>query len=233
MADDIRTTLAVWRPSRQWTVLYEHSPYAPALWALLFDPSESLTAAEHFGPEWERISAQTVMVDHVVGYRTTAGKDKERLVARLEQARTFPMVWRALSLTKALALSLLALPSSWPVRLDASTVTIARGGQYADLMGAAIQAASELGARALRDETEALRALLAMAHGLNPETILAAPSSFFEPHLPWPRDAATIAYALLGKPVECPTSHLEHMTRARQEWGQRWVSVLSNPSQEH
>ena len=72
-----------------------------------------------------------------------------RVLARLEQARNYPTVWRALSLTKALALALLALPSTWPLRLDASSVTMARGGQYADLMGAAIQAASELGTRTL------------------------------------------------------------------------------------
>jgi hypothetical protein len=223
MADELRTTLAVWRPSQRWTVLFEHTPYAPALWALLFDPSETLTAADHFGDEWGRISAQSVMVDHVIGYRTTAGKAKERLVARLEQARNYPSVWRALSLTKALALALLALPATWPLRLDASSVTISRGGQYADLMGAAIQAATELGTRTLKDETEALRALLAMAHGLNPETVLSAPTSFADPHLPWVQDGGAIAYALLGKPIECPTSHLEQMTKARNEWSQRWL----------
>lgn len=222
MADDLRTTLAVWRPSQRWTVLFEHTPYAPALWALLFDPSETIMATEHFGEAWGDISAQTVMVDHVIGYRTTAGKAKERLVARLEQARNYSTVWRALSLTKALALALLAIPAAWPLRLDASDVTIARGGQYADLMAAAVQAASELGNRALNDETEALRALLAMAHGLNPETILAAPSSFATPQLPWTQEGASISYALLGKPVECPTSHLEPMSKARHEWASRW-----------
>ncbi len=229
MADELRTTLAVWRPSQRWTVLFEHTPYAPALWALLFDPSETLTAADHFGEEWDQISAQSVMVDHVIGFRTTAGKAKERLVARLEQARNYPTVWRALSLTKALALALLAIPAQWTLRLDASSVTISRGGQYADLMGAAIQAASELGNRTLKDETEALRALLAMAHGLNPETVLTPPSSFYEPQLPWTQDGAAISYALLGKPVECPTSHLEQMTKARQEWAttyDKYVATL-------
>lgn len=219
--DDLTTTLAVWRPSRQWTMLFKHEPYAPALWSLLFDPTETLMASTHFAAEWPEISARAVIADHVVGYRTTAGQARERLVARLDPVRTFEEGWRAFSLTRALALSLAAIPADWPLRFDASAVTLARGSRYGDLMAAAISAASDLAAKPPASEDEALRLLLAMAHGMNPETLLVAPAHTVAT-MPWPRDGTTVGYELLGTPVDCPTSHVETMTRARRQWESRW-----------
>lgn len=216
------TTLAVWRPSRQWTILFQHEPYASALWALLFEPGELLMASERFGAEWPHVSAEAVIADHVVGYRTTTGLGRERLVARLDRVRGFPEAWRAFSLTRALALALAAIPAEWPLRLDASNVTLSRGSRYADLLAAAVSAATDLGNSPPNTEGDALRLLLAMAHGMNPETPLLAPLTETFSALAWPPDGVLVSYELLGKPVDCPTSHVESMTRARHQWQASW-----------
>ncbi len=222
--DDLTTTLAVWRPSRQWTILFEHDPYAPALWALLFDPSETLKASERFGAEWPRISAESVIADHVVGYRTTAGLGRERLVSRLGPLRAFGEAWRAFSLTSALALSLAAIPADWPLRFDGSKATLRHGARYSDLMGSAIKVAAALGSSPPPSDADALRALVDIAHGMNPETLLRAPDPSATPTLEgaWPKEGTTVSRALLGTPVDCPTSHVEAMTRARRRWEARW-----------
>ncbi|MDQ4074743.1 MAG: hypothetical protein M3220_00700 [Chloroflexota bacterium] len=218
------TTLAVWRPSHQWTVLFEHEPYAPALWALLFDPPERLHASERFGKEWPRISAEAVITDHVAGYLTTVGQARERLVERLGQVRTLPEAWRAFSLTRALALSLAAIPANWPLRFDASTVTLRQGGRYGDLLEAAIESAKKLAADPPENDAEAVQLLVRIAHGMNPETPLVAPDSEVIAHLDatWPEEGTTVSRALLGIPVDCPTSHVEAMTHARRNWIASW-----------
>lgn len=222
--DDLTTTLAVWRPSRQWTILFEHAPYAPALWALLFEPSETLKASERFGAEWPRISAEAVVAEHVVGYRTTVGLARERLVSRLGPLRAFGEAWRAFSLTSALALSLAGIPADWPLRFDGSAATLRHGGRYSDLMSGAIQVAAALGSNPPPSDVEALVSLVNIAHGMNPETLLRAPEKTTLPALDgaWPREGAIVSRALLGSPVDCPTSHVEAMTRARRRWEARW-----------
>ncbi len=221
---ELKTVLSVWRPSRQWTILFDHEPYAPALWALLFDPTETLMASTHFGEEWPRRSAEAVQADHVIGYRSSAGQARERLVARLEPLRAFPEAWRAFSLTRALALSLAAIPSEWPLRFDASSVTLHHGGRYTELIAAAVQAAARLASDPPQRDAEAVDVLVAMAHGLNPETLLHPPvaAGGAQAELAWPRDGTVVARALLGRPVDCPTSHVEAMTRARRHWEARW-----------
>lgn len=221
--DALTTTLSTQRPTGSWTILFKHRPYAPALWALLFDPEERVLADVHFGDQWPRISAQSVITNHVVGYRTRARDAKERLVARLEPVHRFPEAWRAFSLTRALALALAAVPGEWPIRFDASSATLARGSRYSDLMATAIAAASELATRPPRSDEEALRVLMRMSNGLNPETTLQAadgPSTFVTRG--WPEDGATVRKQLLGTAVECPTSHVEAMTRARRRWEATW-----------
>lgn len=218
------TSLGVWRPSRQWTTLFSHSPYAPTLWALLFTPEESLMASEHFGSRWPQISAEEVVADHVVGYKSTVGQARERLVARLEPLRQFRQPWRAFSLTRALALALAAIPAEWPLRFDASSATLAQGSRYTELMAAAIGTATGLGISPPSNEQAALRALLEMAHGMNPETPLRPPSvvDSAAPFAAWPTEGQQVDYALLGKPEYCPTSHVEMMTRARRQWEASW-----------
>lgn len=222
---DLTTTLAVWRPSQQWTVMFQHQPYAPALWSLLFSPNETLAASDHFGDQWPRVSAEAVVADHVVGYRTSAGQARERLMKRLEPVRQLADAWRVFSLSRALGLALAPLPADWPLRLDASAVTLSQGSRYADLMAAAVMAAAELGTRRPTSDRHALQALLAMAHGMNPQTILAAPIDDFEgagSPLPWPKEGGAVSRALMGTPGEVPSSHVETMTRARQQWEASW-----------
>ncbi|MBA3530631.1 MAG: hypothetical protein H0T73_01735 [Ardenticatenales bacterium] len=218
------TSLSVWRPSDQWTSLFSHTPYAPALWALLFTPDETLMASTRFGAEWPALSAEQVVADHIVGYQSTAGRAKERLVARLDPIRSFTESWRAFSLTRALALAIAGLPGEWPLRFDASAVTLAQGSRYADLMAAAVAAAARLGTAPPTNDQEALHLLLEMVHGMNPESPLRAPplpesrSAF----LHWPREGKLVDRALLGAPEYCPTSHVEQMTRARHQWEESW-----------
>jgi hypothetical protein len=221
---DLATTLAVFRPSKQWTVLFQHAPYAPALWALLFNPDDALMASEHFGHEWPGISADAVIADHVVGYRTSAGKARERLVARLGPVRGFAEAWRAFSLTRALALSLAALPASWPLRLDASNVTVKQGSRYGDLLAAGIGTAARLETEPPRSDLEAVRALVAIAHGLDPETPFHAPADDAPGvlYLRWPEEGQVAGRSLLGQPVDCPSSYVEAMTRARHRWEASW-----------
>jgi hypothetical protein len=222
---DLITTLAVLRPTQQWTTMFKHEPYAPALWALLFSPNETLSASDHFGDEWPRVSAETVIADHVIGYRTTVGQARERLMKRLEPVRHLAEAWRVFSLARALSLALAPVPADWLLRLDASTVTLNQGSRYADLMAAAVLAAAELGTRRPTDDRQALRALLSMAHGMNPQTALAAPIDDFEGSgspLPWPKDGLAVSRALIGIPYEVPTSHVETMTRARHQWEASW-----------
>ncbi|MGH2543924.1 MAG: hypothetical protein ACRDIB_14070 [Ardenticatenaceae bacterium] len=221
---DLDTTLAVWRPSRRWTILFRHDPYAPALWALLFDARETIRASEHFGAEWPRRSAQAVVADHMIGYRTSVGQARERLVARLEPLRAFAEAWRAFSLTRALALSLAGIPPDWPLFFDGSAATLRQGGRYAELMALAVETAGRLAGDPPRSDASALDALLTMAHGMNPETALRVPESSENPSLDmgWPREGASVSRALLGIPVDCPTSYVEAMTRARRRWEARW-----------
>jgi hypothetical protein len=221
---DLVTTLAVYRPSKQWTVLFQHAPYAPALWALLFNPDETLLASEHFGSEWPQVSAGAVIADHVVGYRTSAGKARERLVERLGPIRGFAEAWRVFSLTRALALSLAALPEAWPLRLDASNVTVKQGSRYGDLLAAGIGAAARLDTEPPRSDLEAVRALVAMAHGLNPETPFHAPADDAPGvlYLRWPEEGQVAGRNLLGRPVDCPSNYVEAMTRARHRWEASW-----------
>lgn len=218
---NLLTTVAVLRPSHKWTVLFEHQPYGAALWALLFDPDESLMASEHLKNEWQNIS-KTGIADHVIGYQTTIGKARERLVKRLGPVRGFSQAWRAFSLTRALALSLAAIPADWPLRFDGRNVTMTRGTHYAQLMAVAVAAAAKLGNKPPQRDIEAIGLLLAMTHGMNPETPLVAPSDESSIYLPWPKFGTLVAYELLGKPVECPTSYVDTMTRVRHQWQTRW-----------
>lgn len=221
---DLTTTLAVWRPSQQWTILFEHTPYAPALWALLFDPEETLLASQLFGAEWPRISAEAVLTDHVAGYRTTAGQAKDRLVRRLGPLRAFQEAWRAFSLTSALALALTGLPNEWPLRFDASHVTLRQGGRYPELLEMAVKSAATLATEPPASDAMAVQTLLSMAHGMNPQTILQPPPHEDNPtlHDSWPPDGVVVRQALLGNPVNCPTSHVKAMTRARRRWEAEW-----------
>ena len=231
--NDLMTMLTVWRPSHQWTILFQHKPYASALWALLFDPDETLMASEYFGNEWQYIQNKHI-ADHVVGYRTTAGEARERLVKRLGPVRGFTEPWRAFSLTRALALSLAAVPPNWPLRLDASCISpkgaanpkgaskMTLGARYAELMAVAVNAAAELANNPPQHDISATRLLLAMTHGMNPETLLRSPSDGSATYLAWPKLGTVVEYELLGKPVECPSSYVESMTRARHQWQARW-----------
>jgi hypothetical protein len=218
------TYLSVWRPSNQWTTLFSHTPYAPGLWALLFTPDETLMASTRFGPQWPELSAEQVVADHVVGYQTTAVRARERLVARLEPIRNFAEAWRVFSLTRALALAIAGLPADWPLRFDASEVTLAQGSRYAELIAAAVAAAGRLGSAPPTSDEEVLQLLLEMIHGMNPESSLRAPSTpeHTAVYLNWPRDGKAVDRALLGTPEYCPTSHVELMTRARHQWETSW-----------
>jgi hypothetical protein len=221
---DLETTLSVWRPSQQWTTLFRYDPYAPALWALLYEPNEELMASERFGAEWPRISAEAVITDHVAAYQTSAGKARERLVERLEPVRVFGEAWRAFSLTRALALSLAALPAEWPLRFDASRVTLRQGERYSELLKGAIRAASRLSVEPPGSDSEAVRVLVNIAHGMNPTTALQAPDEGSLPslHRVWPADGSIVGQALLGVPVNCPSSYVDAMTRARRRWEAGW-----------
>ena len=53
-------------------------------------------------------------------------------------------------------------------------------------------------------------------------TTLLAPLTEQFSALAWPPDGALVSYELLGKPVDCPTSHVESMTRARHQWQASW-----------
>lgn len=224
MIPELSTTLAVQRPSGQWTVLFRHQPYAPALWVLLFAAGEELMASGYFGSQWESISAQRVLADHPVGYQTTVGQAQRRLVARLEPLRRFGGAWRPFSLARVLALALAGIPAAWLLRFDASPVTLTRGSRYAELMGAALGAARRLGEEPPTDEAAALSLLVAMAHGLNPESLLVAPNDDGTTEVArlWPREGVVVRAALLGTPVECPTDYVEAMTRARKQWEASW-----------
>ena len=225
--NDLMTTLAIWRPSQQWTILFQHKPYGATLWALLFDSHETLMASNYFGEAWHN-SPKKSESDYVIGYQTTAGKARDRLVKRLGPVRGFTEPWRAFSLTRALALSLAAIPASWPLCFDASAVTIEtnetiiRSTHYVELMAVAIKAAEELGQHPPSRDIDATRLLLAMTHGMNPETPLVAPSNELDSSLPWPTSGSAVEYELLGQPVECPSSYVETMTRARHQWQARW-----------
>lgn len=205
----LTTTLAVWRPARQqWTTLFEHEPYGAALWALLFDADEGLSIGTS---------------ERIAGYQTTVGQARDRLVARLGPIRYITQVWRSLSLARALALSLAPIPSTWRLRFDARAVMLDRSGErYEELLAAAVAAASELATYSPNQEREAFRCLLAMTHGMNPETPLSAPLEYHGRDLQWTKDSKIVEYALLGKPVDCPTSHVESMTSARRQWQARW-----------
>jgi len=225
--NDLMTTLAVWRPSQQWTVLFQHKPYGATLWALLFDSDDTLLASEHFGDASHK-NIEKNESDYVIGYKTSAGKARDRLVKRLGPVRGFTEAWRAFSLTRALALSLAAIPENWPLCFDASSVTIETNGttirstHYVELMAAAVKAAAELGHNPPRREVDAIALLLTMTHGMNPETLLLPPSDKLNPSLPWPNSGTVVEYELLGQPVECPSSYVETMTRARHQWQARW-----------
>lgn len=225
--NDLMTTLAVWRPSEQWTVLFQHKPYGATLWALLFDSDEILLASEHFGDAWHKRTEKNES-NHVIGYKTTAGKARDRLVKRLGPVRGFTEAWRAFSLTRALALSLAAIPADWPLCFDASSVTIEtdettiRSTHYVELMAAAVNAAVGLGHHPPRREIDAIRLLLTMTHGMNPETPLLPPSDKLNPSLPWSDSGTLVEHELLGEAVECPSSYVETMTRARHQWRACW-----------
>jgi hypothetical protein len=220
--NNLRTTLAVWRPSGQWTTLFQHRSYAAGLWALIFEPNEVLVAKEHFQEdEWSSLSDK-ISPKQVVGYSTSAGEARERLVSRLGPVRRFDEVWRAFSLTRALALSLAAIPTDWTVRFDASSVIIARNNRYTELMSAAISVATDLAKQPPERDTEAMNSLLAMVHGMNPETPLKAAIDPRMAFLSWSTNAKIVEYELLGKAVECPTDYVDAMTRARYQWQERW-----------
>lgn len=220
--NNLRTTLTVWRPSGQWTTLFQHRPYAPGLWALIFKPNEVLVAKEYFKEDQLSNLPEKIKPDQVIGYSTTAGQARERLVSRLGPVRSFEEVWRAFSLTRALALSLAAIPSDWEVRFDASSVILARNNRYTELMAAAISVATDLAKQPPKRDYEAMNSLLAMVHGMNPETPLQAAIDPRMALLSWSTNAKMVEYELLGKAVECPTDYVDAMTRARYQWQERW-----------
>ena len=216
------TTLDVWRPSGQWTTLFRYDSYAPALWALLFDPSDVVYASDYFGNDWPRVSAEAVITDLVVGYQTTVIEARKRLVDRLGPLRGYAEAWRALSLSSALAICIAGIPNAWKLRLDASGAALHHGGRYSDLLQLAVRQATSLATDPPDANNAAVERLLDIAHAMNPETILHVPEDGLSVEQAWPQDALRVEGALLGVPVECPTSHVESMTRSRRRWQASW-----------
>ncbi|MCB0078103.1 MAG: hypothetical protein KDD73_11885 [Anaerolineales bacterium] len=205
----LATTLAVRRPTDRWTTLFRHDQYAPALWALLFSEEEAVYGSRD-GDE------------RLVGFQTTVNAARKRLVARLEPLRSFEMAWRPLSLASALAICIAGIPGEWPLRFDAASAVRHQESDFGRLLTAAIGQAAAFAQRPPTTSREALSRLMAIIHGMNPETVLAAPATGQLLEGVWPADALVVEGALLGVPVECPTSHVDSMTRSRRRWQASW-----------
>src|SRR5699024_1629450 len=122
--------------------------------------------------------------------------------------------WRALSLSSALAICIAGIPNDWKLRLDASAATLGHGGRYSDLLQVAVRHAASMASEPPTANNAAVERVLAIAHAMNPETVLHVPDDGLSVEHAWPEDALEVEGALLGVPVECPTSHVESMTRS-------------------
>lgn len=219
-----KTTLDVWRPSERWTTLFDHRPFVAPLWTLLFDTDESVLASEYYGDHWEGIAERQTIADHIVAYQTVVGKARDRLVSRLGPLLRFGEAWRVFSLGRVMALTLAPIPSDWPLRLDASSAMRARGPRYAQFLGHAVATANRLPAQVLAQESDALALLMDILRGAVPQgglPVADRPLASLAP-LGWPVAGNEMRDALLGRAVDCPTSHVEAMTRARKQWEASW-----------
>lgn len=206
--NSLSTTLDVRRPSKKWTTLFRHDAYAPALWALLFSPED---AVYNHNDD-----------DHLAGFLTTVGQARHRLVARLEPLRQFDGVWRPVSLASALALCIAGVPDEWPLRFDADGVVRQQGNSFGSLLQIGVQQAASLAPDPPTSEGDATARFVALIHALNPETLLASPLDGQPLEHAWPAEPLVVEGQLLGVPVECPTSHVEAMTRSRRRWQASW-----------